>query len=346
MIVSVEGIKWSENPAEASAWASALTAALAPLPTGAPSPDQPEGPRTAADEALVSAAGRLSSKLPASVDAALMDFADFSNRLGALLITGVPIRELPATPASPNAPTAKDLASELTLLSVSRRLGQPVGYAPEHGGRIVQNLVPTPEAASLQMSTSSSSNLMFHTETAFHPHRPRYLALHCLRGNPEAHTTIASIFDIVDQLPASERSAIVDVMFEPRFRTSVDASFLDGRTDELGKPHALLTGTLGEPTFLFDADLTVGIDPAAERAIRHLQIAISAASTSAVLAPGDLLIIDNNRAVHGRSPFNARFDGTDRWLQRAFIVSDLAPSAADRRGRVIVTSFGSDTLAA
>ena len=45
-------------------------------------------------------------------------------------------------------------------------------------------------------------------------------------------------------------------------------------------------------------------------------------------------------AVHGRTPFEPRFDGTDRWLQRTFVVSDLAPSAAERRGRVIVTQFG------
>ena len=44
-------------------------------------------------------------------------------------------------------------------------------------------------------------------------------------------------------------------------------------------------------------------------------------------------------AVHGRSSFPARFDGTDRWLQRAFVVADLAPSAAERQGRVITTRF-------
>jgi L-asparagine oxygenase len=60
-----------------------------------------------------------------------------------------------------------------------------------------------------------------------------------------------------------------------------------------------------------------------------------------VLTTGDLLVVDNLLAVHGRSPFAARFDGSDRWLQRAFVVSDLAPSTADRRGRVVVTRFGS-----
>jgi L-asparagine oxygenase len=63
-------------------------------------------------------------------------------------------------------------------------------------------------------------------------------------------------------------------------------------------------------------------------------------ATSVVLEPGDLLVIDNNIAVHGRSPFTARFDGHDRWLQRSFVVTDLAPSAGQRVGRVITTEFG------
>jgi hypothetical protein len=44
--------------------------------------------------------------------------------------------------------------------------------------------------------------------------------------------------------------------------------------------------------------------------------------------------------VHGRSSYQARFDGTDRWLLRAFTVADLSPSSADRQGRIITTVFG------
>ena len=124
--------------------------------------------------------------LPIDVDDALARFASQSNRAGALLIRNIPIGPLPPTPGAPGAPTGKDLATELALLTVARRLGEPVGYVPEHGGRIVQNIVPTRHDADRQTSTSSRSNLMFHTETAFHPHRPRYLLLLCLRGDPAA----------------------------------------------------------------------------------------------------------------------------------------------------------------
>ena len=61
---------------------------------------------------------------------------------------------------------------------------------------------------------------------------------------------------------------------------------------------------------------------------------------AAIPAGYRVLVVDNNTAVHGRTPFTPRFDGTDRWLQRTFVVADLAGSAGDRRGRVITTHFG------
>jgi alpha-ketoglutarate-dependent taurine dioxygenase len=290
----------------------------------------------ALDEQLVRRAAIGARDLPIEVDEALVHFASEPHRSGALLIRNAPIGDLPPTPPSPDAPVAKDLSTELVLLTVARRLGQPVGYVPEHGGRIVQNIVPTATDADRQTSTSSRSNLMFHTETAFHPFRPRYLLLLCLRGDPAAHTTLVSVHELMDRLPAE----VVDIMFEPRFRTAVDASFLGERTNELGPARPLITGTRTEPTFVFDADLTVGTDAEAEDVLVQVRDLIEAIKTSVVLEPGDLLVVDNNVAVHGRSPFVARFDGEDRWLQRSFVVTDLAPSAGQRDGRVITTEFG------
>jgi hypothetical protein len=37
------------------------------------------------------------------------------------------------------------------------------------------------------------------------------------------------------------------------------------------------------------------------------------------LRPGEVLVVDNDVVVHGRVPFRARFDGTDRWLKRASV---------------------------
>jgi L-asparagine oxygenase len=296
----------------------------------------PEPCSTHLDEALVRQAGHAGRLLPPAAHDALVDFADTSHPSGALLLRNLPIGELPSTPEQPTAPTGKSLSSELTLLTVARRLGQPVGYEPEHGGTIVQNIVPTRAAATRQLSTSSRVTLMFHTEAAFHPFRPRYLLLLCLRGDPSARTTLTSIHAVLPHLSDDT----IETLFSARFRTAVDESYLHGRSNVLGAPMAVLSGSRSAPSMVFDAELMVGTDTGAEDALKALGDAVVTHQSGIVLEPGDLLVVDNNVAVHGRSPFTPRFDGTDRWLQRTFVVSDLAPSAADRVGRVITTRFG------
>lgn len=49
-----------------------------------------------------------------------------------------------------------------------------------------------------------------------------------------------------------------------------------------------------------------------------------------VLRPGEVLVIDNYRAVHGRQGYPARFDGTDRWLKKMTVTGDLRRSRGQR----------------
>lgn len=306
----------------------------------------PAAESTARDEVLtdrfVTAAGRATRLLPEAVHDAIVDFMDQPHPSGALLVEQAPVGRLGATPPSPTAAADKDRVSEFTLLTVARRLGQPVGYLPEHGGDLVQNIVPVAGTADRQVSTSSKVELMFHTEAAFHPFRPRYLLLLCLRGDPSAATTLSSIHEVLPLLPRH----VVDTLFAPRFRTAADESYLHGRANALGAPMPVLSGERNRPSMVFDADLMMGIDQEADDAQQCLAGAVAQHRTAVTLRAGDLLVVDNTVAVHGRTPFVPRFDGTDRWLQRSFVVADLAPSAADRRGRVIVTEFGGDPATA
>lgn len=286
-------------------------------------------------ESFVAQASAFGRGLPASVTDGIRRFRAMSHPSGALLVRGLPVGEVPATPAQPTAPTAKDTTSERTLLAVASLLGEPVGYQPELGGRLVQNLVPTRANQDRQTSTSSSVPLLFHTETAFHPYRPAYLALLCLRGDPAADTTLASIHEVWPHLSARCR----DVLFEPRFRTAIDESFLNGRDNVLGPPLPVLRDR-ANPTMVFDEDLMVGVDAEATAALAELGAATSACHARVNLRAGDLLVVDNARAVHGRSPYAPRFDGSDRWLQRTFVIDRLPASATDLDGRVITTPFG------
>lgn len=73
-----------------------------------------------------------------------------------------------------------------------------------------------------------------------------------------------------------------------------------------------------------------GDDSAADKAFGRLKDAVNDTLRETVLEPGDLLFIDNFKAVHGRREIPGRMDGTDRWLKRASVVRDLRKSRAQR----------------
>ncbi len=292
------------------------------------------------DAVFVRAAGHYGRHLPSAVQNVLVDFADESPEAGALLLRGVPIgRDIPATPSLDNrTPTGKDRCSEFMLLAVCRRLGQPIGYLPESGGALVGNVCPIRSTEERQVATSSKVDLVLHTEGSYIRYRPRYVALLCLRGNPEAATTLATVTDILEYLD-THHPGVARMLWEPRFRLLVDETYVENVEDSLSSPIPVLTGDPAKPTIVFDADLMRCTDPESEKALACLSEAAAAVRQHIVLEPGDLLIVDNQRATHGRSYFEARYDGTDRWLQRAFVVADISVSDGNRKGRVIESPF-------
>jgi L-asparagine oxygenase len=285
--------------------------------------------------AFTRAAGHAGRLLPAEVHDALVDFADAGNDAGALLLRGVPVGDLPPTPAAPSSAEKLNKISEFALLTVGRRLGQPVGYAPEHGGDLVQNISPVARDAERQVSTSSRSTLAFHTEAAFHPHRPRYLLLLCLKGDPAAATTLCSVRALTAALSPRDRG----VLATARFTTAADESYVGGPSSKRSLPRAILSGDMAQPKLWLDADLMRGTDGEAQGALERLSALASELAVGVVLEAGDLLVVDNDVAVHGRSSFTPRFDGSDRWLQRTFVVADHTAADGERDGRIVSTRF-------
>ena len=51
-----------------------------------------------------------------------------------------------------------------------------------------------------------------------------------------------------------------------------------------------------------------------------------------------ILTIDNKTTVHGRTPFQPRYDGTDRWLQRVLTIKTRPPQS-HLNGNIITTEF-------
>lgn len=114
---------------------------------------------------------------------------------------------------------------------------------------------------------------------------------------------------------------------QPLWMTGVDASFCMGGHDfldgTLRGPMPLVSGAPDDPVFVFDQDLMRGTTPESEALISRVVAVYKATRSSTVLTPGCVLLIDNVRSVHGRSPFSPKFDGGDRFITRSFIVRDL-----------------------
>jgi hypothetical protein len=281
-------------------------------------------------------------ELPKRIRRRLVEFQKSGNLQGAVLVRGLPVDPaLPMTPSdSRRCPSKITWASELWSTVFSTPFGDLISYAQEKDGEIFQNICPTPKNAKMLSSESSSTLLDFHTEVAFHPFMPDYLSLYCLRQDHDrvARTLVAGVRKIDPLLTPSQRL----VLQQPVFETGIDFSF--------GSPNAKQGGGLVCPVFYgdnsdpyirFDPDLMIGKTDEASEIIRILKSIVNQVADYVLLEPGDLLIVDNRRAVHARTEFTARYDGKDRWLQRTCIVRSLVDSAVDRRHgeRIIRTEF-------
>jgi len=287
-------------------------------------------------EAFARAARDAIPALPAALRAALAAFGRRCSPSGAMLVRGVPVGHLPPTPRDPRSLGGLRLPAAGCLGVIAAVLGDQIGYAPELSGAITHDIVPVPGHADAQRSTSSTAALDIHTELAFAPDGARadYLALLCLRRDHDrtAGTTVSPARAVLARLPEQ----VIKVLREPRFRTSVDQSFLAG----LGAagpiwvgPITVLSGPARRPRVRADFAETRGTDPEARHALAALRAAAEAAAITVILQPGDLLIIVNDLAWHGRTRFTPRWDADDnRWLLRTSIMRDLAPSAPYRPG--------------
>ena len=75
---------------------------------------------------------------------------------------------------------------------------------------------------------------------------------------------------------------------------------------------------------------TVAADHDAAAALARLMDNLKAASRKIQLSPGQVLILDNKRSVHGRESYDTGFEGSNRWLQRIYIRSAAGPELPDR----------------
>lgn len=263
------------------------------------------------------------------------DLADCLTRLrdqrspAALLIRGMSFELTTPTPAhwrewQPETTLLHDFWLTLTC----GQLGDLFSYASLQEGHLVEDLIPVAGLEDAQLGISSLGGFDFHVDDPFDDDRCDFFGLIALRNPDRTETMMAAIDD------ADLSGLDVDVLFEPRFLIRVDPEHLEGMgiTDEVTLQRPVLSGSPSAPGLCLDWAYTDAVpgDDRARAGLADLRARLEAVMTTVVLEPGNVLLVDNHRLVHGRRPFRARYDGTDRWLRHAMMTLDLGRTLARR----------------
>jgi L-asparagine oxygenase len=273
------------------------------------------------------------ARLPERVRRAAAHFRRHGDTTGGFLIRGMPIDPLPDTPDHADYGTGVRLPAARAFSLAAALIGDQFGFRPELAGQIVQDILPVAGFEDTQQSISSRALLELHCETVFTDCRADVIGLLCLRPDPDgmAGTLLTSTAMFQPELDART----IAILHEPRFATTVDGSFLrGGKIDHpiLVGPIRVLDGSFDRPRIRCDFAETRGLDDEAQAAVEALYKAASATVTEVRLDAGDLLLIDNHDALHGRTPFPFHRGRNDRWLLRTFIAKDLSRSRVHRPG--------------
>ncbi|MET7380986.1 TauD/TfdA family dioxygenase [Streptomyces sp. NPDC005526] len=275
---------------------------------------------------FVAAARDAWDDLPASLRQEIRRFRRHSGPRGRLLIRGLPVGdESRPTPSTADSVQREASVSAAILLMAACGLGDPAAYLQEKSGALVQDVVPVPGREEFQ-GNAGSVLLSFHTENAFHEHRPDYVMLMCLRADHEgvAGTRTACVREVLDLLsPAARKTLSL-----PEFTTAAPPSF--GAGCEGALHHPVLGGSWTDPDLRVDFAATRATTEEGATALTELGALFEQVSTASQLLPGDLVIVDNHVTAHGRTAFTPRYDGRDRWLQRTFALTALRRSRGQR----------------
>ena len=275
----------------------------------------------------------LSNQLPENIKNKLKNFALNGSPTGFLLIKTIPIHYeiIPKTPSSNN-----NKVGETTILAriqsiLINAISEMISYEAEGYGRLFQDIIPIKSMAHNQTSVSSNVELEIHTEQAFSNLRPDILSLSCLRGDENAFTYILPIHKIIENVTPEE----LTLLKQPLWNCGVDLSFkingnefIDG---DIRGPFSIITDIsnnekCNDYNLLFDQDLMIGINEDANNMIKKVVNIYYKERISHNLKSGEIILVDNRRAVHGRSPFMPKYDGNDRFLIRCFATFDYDKS--------------------
>ena len=274
------------------------------------------------------------ARCSASVLSTARDFGRYADSPGLVHVTNLPVDPtLPSTPTDGQpSRDKKTFVSEGVLLALTQLVGEPVGYTTEKSGNLLHDIVPVASGHNTQSNQGSSVFLNFHNDTVYDPSgrynvsNPDFLVLMCVRTDPtgNAYTHFADARDVCAALSNKD----LEILRSPSFRMNAPSTYVRERAggqQVLSEPVPIISGPEREPEISAGANGVVALNGEAADALARMQEICQSedVSVKVLLQPGQALLVNNRKGLHARSPFPARHDGTDRWLQRTYVRRDL-----------------------
>jgi L-asparagine oxygenase len=292
----------------------------------------------------------ISENVPKRIKRLLQNFAEKGSPSGFLLIKNLSFDNIvdslsfPISLHMPKTPLNNDCKiGETTILAriqsiLINVISDMISYEAEGQGTLFQDIVPVKKMENEQTSNGSNTELEIHTEQAFSTLRPDVLSLSCIRGDSLAKTYILPVNFILENVNEYER----EMLRLPLWKTGIDLSFkLNGNEfieGDIRGPLPIISGEINDPRVVFDQDLMFGINEESNNLIKKIIEIYYQHRNEYILQSGEIIFIDNIRALHGRSPFYPKYNGDDRFLIRCFSVYNYEYSAYARKNNSRVVS--------
>ncbi|WP_411563627.1 TauD/TfdA family dioxygenase [Pseudomonas shirazensis] len=219
-----------------------------------------------------------------------------------------------------------------------------ISYGSENDGHLFVNLVVIPGEGDIPQK--STRGMQGHTDGVSFPLRgyrdpddariapsPDFVGLCCLRNPEGVPTTVMPLSAVLEEMPAH----LVQELREPNYVIGSQRTFEEGMIeilgDELTLDEARLLFRVGDAEWIrFSHRTTDPVDKesSAQKAMDAFQDACRNCVQDIALSPGDIVLVNNRIALHGRSPVGTAYGGETRWLLRTYGL-DTTELAAEQR---------------
>lgn len=209
---------------------------------------------------------------------------------------------------------------------------ETVSYGCENEGNLFVNLVAMPGAGAF--AEKSKGSMRGHTDAVSFPFRgdddpederiapsPDFVTLVGLRNPKGVPTRLMLLKDVLPLLSPDD----IEELKKPQYAIRAQRTFRQGTKQVLGAEHLVVDGSVLKDTgtgiivrYSHSTVTPMTEGGAAERASTHLEAACNRAARPVVIQPGDILLVNNRMALHGRGEVGGDVGDQSRWLLRTY----------------------------